>query len=103
MRQKQTVISRMEDIISYECNYASKFVRILVGEGVEDVNGNFVPRQEQNYECITLYNEDFDALMAANPSKQKPQGVFRKEDLWDFVDTIRPIIVNDRINGPGSR
>ena len=83
-------LSPLEDIISYECNYPGKFIKILIGIGNDDGSGNFVPLPEQNYECITLQEQEFNQLMAAGGGK--PAGVFRKEDLWPFVDTIRPII-----------
>lgn len=87
MRNKQIVVDPVEDIVSYECNYTGKFVRILVGTGVVDSLGNFVSSKNQNYECLLLNNEEFDQLM--EPLGNKPKGTFRKEDLWPFVDSIR--------------
>ena len=97
MRQKQVTLAPLEDIISYECNYPGKFIKILIGSGSDDGNGNFIPLPEQNYECITLQEQEFDQLMAAGGGK--PAGVFRKEDLWPFVDSLRPIIAQDKLLG----
>ena len=93
MRQKQIIVAPLEDIISYECNYPGKFIKILVGYGNDDGNGNFIPLPEQGYECVTLQGSDFDQLMEAKGDK--PSGVFRKEDLWPFVDALRPIIASE--------
>ena len=93
MRQKQITTATMEDIVSYECNYPGKFVKILIGNGIQDTLGEFIPYPEQGYECITLQGSDFDSLMEAKGAK--PSGVFRKEDLWPFVDALRPIIASE--------
>lgn len=88
MREKIVTTTNFEDIISYECNYPGKFVKILIGSGIKDATtGTFIPTPEQSYECIVLQNEDFDNLMKA--SGEKPAGVFRKEDLWPYVDRHR--------------
>ncbi len=97
LRQKIINIAPVEDIISYECNYPGKFIKILVGVGNDDGKGNFMPTPDQSYEVITLYDEDFDALMAA--TETKPKNVFRKEDLWPFVDSLRPIVAAEKLNG----
>lgn len=97
MRQKQITTATMEDIVSYECNYPGKFVKILIGNGTQNTLGEFIPYPEQGYECITLQAQEFDQLMAAGGGK--PAGVFRKEDLWPFVDTLRPIIAQDKLLG----
>ena len=98
MREKIVTPTNFEDIISYECNYPGKFVKILIGSGTKDsTTGNFIPAPEQGYEYIVLQNEDFDNLMKA--SGEKPAGVFRKEDLWPYVDYLRPIIEAERLLG----
>ena len=98
MREKIVTATNFEDIISYECNYPGKFVKILIGSGTKDsTTGNFIPAPEQVYEYIVLQNEDFDNLMKA--SGEKPAGVFRKEDLWPYVDYLRPIIASERLAG----
>lgn len=94
MREKPAiVITQYEDIISYECNYQSKFVKVLIGIGSANSVGDFVPFDNQNYQYNIIDNENFDALMAANGSK--PMGVFRKEDLWPFVDIYRQKIAEE--------
>lgn len=97
MRQRQVNAASLEDIISYECNYPGKFIRVLIGIGNDDGLGNFVVLPEQNYEVITLYEKEFDELMA--PVGNKPANVFRKEDLWTFIDTLRPVIAQEKLNG----
>ena len=98
MREKIVTTTNFEDIISYECNYPGKFVKILIGSGTKDsTTGNFIPAPEQVYEYIVLQNEDFDNLMKA--SGGKPAGVFRKDDLWPYVDYLRPIIASERLAG----
>lgn len=88
MSREKPVISAMhEDIISYEYSKYSKIVKVLIGTGTIDSLGQFTPNPNQNYEYITLSTEDFDELM--KPSGAKPEGVFRSEDLWPFVDKNR--------------
>lgn len=38
-----------------------------------------------------IHGSDYEELMSANPTwaPTKPDGVFRKDDLWHFVDLIR--------------
>lgn len=77
-------LANNEDIVSYECNFASKIVRVLVGIGSLDENNNFIPLPDQTYRTYMITGSDFDALLAAGSSK--PAGVFRPDDLWPFID-----------------
>jgi hypothetical protein len=83
-RDLSLILSDKEDIISYECNFPSKIIKILVGVGNTDKDGNFVVQPEQTYRYYSIVDEEFDNLIAANGSK--PAGVFRKEDLWGPID-----------------
>lgn len=88
MRQKQILnLTPYEDIVSYECNYPGKFVKVLIAVGTINAEGIFVPYDNQNYEYILIDNDNFDNLMAETHTK--PIGVFRKDDLWKFVDEHR--------------
>ena len=98
---QQTVV---EDIVNIDHNLGN-FVRLMVGKGVE-IDGKFDLLPNQNLETIVIVNipggitnedgtktdiVDYQELLSANPTwaPTKPAGVFRKEDLWHFVDTIR--------------
>jgi hypothetical protein len=98
---QQTVV---EDIVNIDHNLGN-FVRLMVGNGIE-TNGKFELLPSQTLETIIIadipggiINEDgsrsditdYTELMSANPTwaPQKPGGVFRKDDLWHFVDLIR--------------
>ncbi len=76
-----------EDIVSYECNYPGKFVKVLVGTGTLNESGEFTPDSNQNYEPIIIDFLDYEELMAE--TENKPANVFRKEDLWTYVDKDR--------------
>jgi len=95
-----------EDIVSFEYQ-VDRFVRVLVGKGTV-VEGKFQPFPNQTYEAFTILDTpgqtnsmtgevikeaqlDYQELMSNNPTwaPNKPGGVFRKEDLWHFVDLIR--------------
>jgi hypothetical protein len=98
---QQTVV---EDIVNIDHNLGN-FVRLMIGKGVE-IDGKFQLLPSQTLETIVIANipngtinedgtktdiVDYQELLSANPSwsPQKPAGVFRKEDLWHFVDLIR--------------
>lgn len=95
-----------EDIVSFE-HYIGSWVKVLVAKGAIE-NGSFIPFPNQTYEVVNILDVpgitqsmtdvivrepqlDYQDLMSANPTwaPQKPEGVFRKEDLWHFVDLIR--------------
>ena len=98
---QQTVV---EDIVNIDHNLGN-FVRLMVGNGIE-TNGKFELLPSQTLETIVIANtpngiinedgtktdiDDYQELLSANPTwaPTKPAGVFRKEDLWHFVDLIR--------------
>lgn len=97
-RQLEIVLADNEDIVAYECNLISKMVRVQVGIGSLDKEGNFVPQPEQTFQVYTILGDDFDALMAAKG--QKPANTFRKEDLWVPVDEKRIIIKEESMAIP---
>jgi len=98
---QQTVV---EDIVNIDHNLGN-FVRLMIGKGVE-IDGKFQLLPSQTLETIVIANipngtinedgtktdiVDYQELLSPYPtwSPQKPAGVFRKEDLWHFVDLIR--------------
>lgn len=98
---QQTVL---EEIVNIDHNLGN-FVRLMVGKGIE-TNGKFELLPNQNLETIVIANipngitnEDgsktdilyYQELMSPNPvwAPNKPAGVFRKDDLWHFVDLLR--------------
>jgi hypothetical protein len=98
---QQTVV---EDIVNIDHNLGG-FVRLMIGNGTV-TDGKFELLPSQNLETVVIadipggiVNEDgtrtditdYTELMSANPlwAPTKPAGVFRKEDLWHFVDLIR--------------
>jgi hypothetical protein len=93
MRPRQINLGSKEDIVEYTYN-SGGVVRCLVGHGEVNAVGQFVPTPSQNYEVYELTGAAFDALMQANAKTGKPAGVFRKDDLWEFVDGTRDRILN---------
>lgn len=89
----QVVITNYEDIISYECNFQSRFVKVLVGSGTLSAEGIFTPYENQNYQYYIIDGQEYENLMSATDSK--PSGVFRKDDLWPFIDTYRQKIYQE--------
>lgn len=83
----QVVKQPEESIISYEHHIDSKFIRIYVGTGETLEDGTFRPIPSQIYESTTIEGENYDILLAA--TNNKPQGVFRPDDLWQFIDVYR--------------
>lgn len=83
-RDLSTILADKEDIISYECNFVSKIINILIGIGNIDKNGVFIPQPNQTYRTYSIIGAEFDTLM--EETSTKPAGVFRKEDLWEPVD-----------------
>jgi hypothetical protein len=100
---QQTVV---EEIVSFEHNIGG-FVRVLIGKGTV-VDNKFQLSPDQTLETVVITDipgitnsmtgqtmqpgyPEYTELLSANPSwaPTKPQGVFRKEDLWHFVDLIR--------------
>lgn len=97
----QTVI---EDIVLVEHNY-NGLVKVLVGRG-SSVDNIFQVFPNQNLELYNITDDPganigeqvirpakmyYTELMSPNPvwAPNKPAGVFRKDDLWHFVDLLR--------------
>lgn len=86
-RKRQVVLDQDEDIVSYEHNIVGKYVQVTLGTGSTLPDDSFVMSDNQNFEVQTIAGDDYQNLMAASPGK--PAGVFRKGDLWEFVDSGR--------------
>ena len=82
-RSLKTKLPTKEEIVAYEF-YLSSSVRVVVGTGSVDHDGNFVQNQEYGVRRYDLVGDAFDDLMAAKG--HKPAGCFRIEDLWAAVD-----------------
>lgn len=93
-RKRVVMLDQEEDIISYEHHIQGRFVRVLVGHGSIMPDGSFSASIEQNYENIMIQDEAYDSLLSENDTK--PQGVFRKDDLWEFVDIVRDNVIAER-------
>lgn len=93
-RNRQVIVDQDEDIVFYEHHLVARFVRVMVGFGTTLPDGSFVASEDQNYENYVLQGVAYDALMAATDTK--PAGVFRKEDLWQFIDIGRQKILEER-------
>ena len=93
-RTRTVILDSDEDIISYEHHIYSKFIKILVGFGVRDADGKFTPSENQNYEQIIIAGADYDNFIAGKGSRPSEQ--FRKEDLWEPVDTVREQVISKR-------
>lgn len=74
-----------EHIIEWSYHDAGA-VRVGVAQGYM-VNGVFQPFPGIQIQHYQIMFEDFDKLMAATDNK--PQGVFRRDDLWHFIDLCR--------------
>lgn len=85
-RKKVISYAQDEDITSYTHNLINKFVQIYIASGTHSIEG-FTPISSQMYETITIQGNLYDELMA--PKGNKPKEVFRKDDLWEYIDTIR--------------
>lgn len=86
-RPIEVVKAQEEDIVSYEHNISSKFVRVLVGKGHTLVDGTFEPHTSQTYEHFLLSGDIYKELMSKNTNK--PANTFRKDDLWQYIDLYR--------------
>lgn len=93
-RKREVLVDQDEDIVAYEHHLPGQFVRVLVGFGAVMPDGSFVAADEQNYENFIVQGDAYDDLMAATDIK--PQGVFRKDDLWKFVDIGRSNALAER-------
>lgn len=93
MRERQISIGSKEDIIEYT-HHVGIIVRCLVGHGEINEYGDFIPTPSQNYEIYEISGEAYESLIAADPETGKPAGVFRKDDLWTFIDGARNQLLN---------
>ena len=93
-RERTVILDTDEDIVSYEHHLPGKFVRVLVGFGKAMPDGSFVPSENQNYENYIIQTPAYEDLMAATDTK--PAGVFRKDDLWKYIDIGRDKIISER-------
>ncbi|OHE77798.1 MAG: hypothetical protein A3F67_08140 [Verrucomicrobia bacterium RIFCSPHIGHO2_12_FULL_41_10] len=85
-RKINVSIATDEDIISYMHHLPCKLVQVQITNG-NTVNGMFTYAPNQTYETVNIQGDLYDRLLAAKGSK--PIGVFRKEDLWEYIDIIR--------------
>lgn len=88
MRELTQPAVTSEDIISYEHIESAGMARCLVGVG-NVVGGSFIPHHPQTFIMYEMTGDNYNQLVAANESTGKPQGVFRKEDLWPLIDILR--------------
>lgn len=86
-RKRQVIVDQDEDIISYEHNLAGKFVKVLVGIGTTLPDGEFAVAESQTYETYIIQDADYVDLMAGKGDK--PAKTFRRNDLWQYVDSER--------------
>lgn len=93
-RLREQILDNYEDIVSYEHHIAGRFVRVLVGFGTALPDGGFLVAESQNYDNFIIQGDAYEDLMAAKG--KKPAGVFRKDDLWQFVDVGRQKIMAER-------
>ena len=85
-RELITQLVNSEDIVSYECNFISKFIRILVGVGITDSLGNFIVQPEQTYNSYLITGQEYENIIAHNEAKLD---VIKKDDLWAAIDQKR--------------
>lgn len=93
-RKREIILDQDEDIVAYEHNLSGGFVRALVGFGTKMPDGSFMPSDGQNYENIIIQGQDYVDLMAE--TETKPANVFRREDLWVYVDIARTNFLAER-------
>lgn len=93
-RPRDVIVEDEEDIVCFEHHLAGSFVRVLIGFGATKADGSFAVAENQNYEGYVIQGKEYDSLMAATDTK--PAGVFRKEDLWPFVDRGRQAVLAER-------
>lgn len=93
-RPRTVILDQDEDIVSYEHHIYGKYIRILVGFGTRDSEGNFTPSADQNYEQIVIVGDEYDAFIAGKGVR--PSGEFRREDLWEPVDFMRADVIAKR-------
>lgn len=93
-RKREIILDEDEDIVAYEHNLTGNFVRALVGYGTKMPDGSFIPSDGQNFENVIIQGPDYLQLMAA--TETKPANVFRRDDLWAYVDIARTNFLAER-------
>lgn len=93
-RKREIIIDQDEDIVYYEHHLVGMFVRAAVGFGTSMPDGTFSAAENQNYEQVIIQDQAYAELMQATDTK--PAGVFRKEDLWPFIDIARNQVISQR-------
>ena len=93
-RKREVIVDQDEDIVAYEHHIPGKFVRVFVGFGTALPDGSFIAAENQNYEGVIIQGDEYENLMAA--TETKPAGVFRREDLWQFVDLGRAKVLEEQ-------
>lgn len=96
MRVRQINFGSKEEIIEYT-HHVGGLVRCMVGHGEINETGQFIPTPAQNYEIYEITESSYAALMAADPVSGKPADVFRKDDLWPYIDAIRNAVLNQSV------
>lgn len=88
MRELGVIQQTVSEDIKYYEHSIGGLVKVLVQKYTTQ-NGEVVPTDSSN--MYTIHGPDYEELMSPTPSwaPNKPEGVFRKEDLWHFVDLIR--------------
>jgi len=86
MRLKTEIQADYEEIVSYEWHSAG-FVKVLIGYGSIDDDNNFKLNSGMPFESILIQGHDYIDLMAEDGIK--PANMFRKDDLWPRIDSIR--------------
>lgn len=87
-RTKTFFIGSDEDIAEYYHSVISESVRVSVGVGFKE-DGIFKFLQPQNFEVYEITGDLYDQLLESDEKTGKPQGTFRKPDLWKYIDIIR--------------
>lgn len=93
MPRNTTIPARQvqEEIQAYTHHVGSHVTFHIAFGGVNQSSGDFYFFDNQQFEKITVMGNDYTELMSSKPhwSPNKPQGQFRKDDLWEAVDAKR--------------
>ena len=99
-RQKVIPAVVKEEEIHALTHVPGSHVAVAIGVGVSTPEG-FEFDADQIFETVHIVGQDYQDLMAQDGAgliPGKPAGVFRREDLWPFIDRVRA-----RKDGAGSR
>lgn len=79
-------------IVGYEWNIGGS-VRVQIGVGVQDEDGNLLLHSNQQVEYREILGERYKELMREkvdiNGNITKPLNCFREEDLWVQIEKLR--------------